>query len=167
MEIKTRIILLNICLNIAFYGLIAIIVYYGSPLHESFHYIPCKLTGLSPEMSYFSLHCDGIAEKNHIIQFFYFMGPYISYTIMLMLLYFLSAKYKYLKYLMPFPVFDIIYNYMSSPHASDFRYLLQNTYPNMIPFIVSILLVIFISIITVRAYFKYKIYSFGDLIKNL
>ena len=166
MKEKTMTFLMNILLNIILYAFVVIIVYCVAPLHEIFHYVPCKLLGLSPEMSYFSVQCNGINDKNPTSQFFYFMGPYIFYSIILITLYFLSHKHPYLRYLIPIPIFDVIFNYLYSLHGSDFTFLLQNTYPNRIPFIISMIIVIMISVITIKAYFKYQIYSFTEIIKK-
>lgn len=166
MKEKTKVILMNILLNIIFYGLLIIIAYYSTPLHEIFHYLPCKFASLSPEMSRFQVICNGIAEKSNTIQFFYFIGPYIFYSFIIIVLYRLSNKYFYIKYLIPIPIFDVVFNYMSSLHESDFGFLIQNTRPSKIPFIISMVLVILVLIVTIRAYFKYRIFSFTEIIKK-
>lgn len=160
-------ILLNIVFNIVFYTLIILVVYYGAPLHETFHYLPCKAVGLNPNMTYFQVNCNGIAEKSHLIQFFYFMGPYLFYLVVLIVLYLLSSKNNYLKYLIPKPFFDVLYNYISSLNQSDFRFLLQNTFPDKIPFIFAMLLVAIILLMTIKAYFKYRIFSFSHIINKM
>ena len=163
---KTTEIFMNIIFNIGFYFLILIVTYYTSPIHETFHYIPCKIFGLSPEISYFQVLCNRIDKRNHIEQFFYFMGPYIFYSILIVVLYILSSKYDFIKYFIPIPIFDIIFNYVSALKDSDFKSLLLNTYPNRLPFVISMILVALISILTIRAYYKYRIYSFKKLVQK-
>ena len=165
MNEKIGILLWNFLLCIAFYSIIFLIVFYGAPVHETFHYLPCKMAGLSPQISHFEVACEGIADKSHAMQFLFFMAPYIFDLTILIILYLLSSRYNYLKYLIPIPIFDTIYNYLSSLNQSDFSFLLRNTYPDMVPFTISMLIALFMLLIAVSAYFKYSI-SFTGIIKR-
>ncbi len=155
-----------ILFNISFIFLIFLIVRFGAPFHELFHYVPCKLAGLNPDFHYFNVMCNGIAEKNYFIQFFYFIGPYIAYLIILIALFFAAQKYSYLKYLIPIPVFDAIFNYFASINQSDFIFLMINTKRDVFPFIFSMLLLSGILVITLLAYKKYRIYAFEEFMKS-
>jgi len=166
MKQKIQLIFWNIWLNIGFYALILAIVYYGSPIHEAFHYIPCKLAGLSPQMSYFEVSCNGIGYMNHAIQFFYFMGPYIFESILLIILFIVANRYHYAKYLIPIPMVDILVNYFLTLQNYDFGRLIINTHPDQIPGILSIILVASMAMLTGIAYLRYRIYSFTEIIKK-
>jgi len=166
MKQKIPLLFWNILLNIGFYCLIFLIVYYGSPVHELFHYIPCKLAGLSPQMSYFQVNCSGIEYMNHAVQFFYFIGPYIFDSILLIIFIILANKYNYVKYLIPIPILDILVNYFLSLQKSDFSSLIINTAPDRIPFIISMILVALMASLTGIAYLRYRIYEFDGIIRK-
>ena len=166
MEESFRIKALNISLNVTYYCLIIILTYFLSPIHEVFHYIPCKAIGLTPDMSYFRVDCFRIETKSLLYQFLFFMGPYLFEGIILVVLFKLADGNNYWKYAIPLPAFDLLSNYISIINRSDFKSLIQNTYPSKIPFYASMALVSILLLITARAYYKYRIYSFNFLIRT-
>jgi hypothetical protein len=156
----------NFCVNIVYFAAIIGILYAAAPVHELFHFLPCKLTGLSPEMSYFGVNCDGIAEKSTIVQFVYFMGPYLFYTSLLLFLFFNAKKHAFLRYLIPLPMFDMMINYISALGGDgDFIFLIGNT--GKATFVIAMLLVVSMVFLTWLSYVKYRIYSFEGIVKKL
>ena len=158
---------LNVLYLIALSGIALLLAYSLSPLHEAFHEIPCKAAGIYPEVSYFGVNCPGIFEKSDLIQFFYFMGPYLFYFFTLLIGYLYEKKSKFIKYLLLIPIFDVLYNYFSTLNASDFSFLLKNTLPNKVPFIIAMLIVLCIAAFTCFLIFKMKLWSYDTFKSDL
>jgi len=166
MNKKILVVLTDFFGSVVLASIILILTYYLSPLHELFHALPCKLVGLSPQLSYFETICYGIQNKSHLIQFFYFMGPYIVYSILLIIGYFYAKKHFLVRYLLLIPSFDIIYNFFLSPHGSDFLFLSKNTYPNLIPFWISMAIGTFVVFFSAHIVFKFKMWKFKDMVMD-
>jgi len=156
-------------INYIYLSLVLGVVIVIAPIHELFHVIPCELSGLNSEISYFGVTCEGIDSKPALIQFFYFIGPYIFYAFVLIGLYYLAKKKDFVKYFISIPAMDILFNYFSTlkPDGSDFFYLANSLKPNFVPFIIAIVLVCFVVGVTISAYRKFKIYDFNFLIGNI
>ena len=159
-------ILIIIGLNIVFWPLIVMILYYISPVHETFHYLPCKAAGLSPTINYFNVTCDGIQEKTDTTKFFYYMGPYIFDFILIILFSAIAIRYKYWKYAIPLPALDILVNYALSPGGADFLFFLRSTQPNFGPFNISVIMVGVALLITGIMIFELKVYAFDEIIQK-
>lgn len=169
MKEKTRLIALRILLGVVWMGTTIIFTHtLFSFVHEFFHIVPCKLAGLGPTNFHFwGLSCPGIQEKSEFTQFFYFMGPYIFHSFLLVSGYFLASSHFLVKYFLLIPAFDTFFNYVSSFGDSDFKFLLSNTYPNQFPFLISIAFVCFNMFLTVRIILKYKAWAFEEVIERL
>lgn len=168
MRRRIGLVLLNGSYIILLVFVIGLATYVLAPVHELFHFMPCKLAGFNPVMSYFKVGCDGISGVSNLWQFVYFMGPYLFYTAVLLAGYSLIGKHKSIKYLLLIPSFDIILNYILSLNSSDFSSLLKNTYPNLVPFLTAIALAIFVMLFTSFLIIKkYRLWSVANFFEDM
>jgi len=168
MSRKVGLVLLNVSYVILLIFVVGLATYVLAPIHELFHAIPCKLFGFHPIISYFNVNCEGISEVSHLRQFIYFMGPYMFYTIVLLIGYLLIQKHRIVKYLLLIPSFDIILNYLESLESSDFSSLLRNTYPDLVPFLTAIALALIVMLFT--SFFiikKFRMWSVANFFKDM
>ena len=156
---------MNVFGIITLVGIAFIVTYFLSPLHEAFHYIPCKLSGLSSEFSIFRVSCAGIENKSPITQFFFFISPYIFYSILFIAVYLLQKRHYWLKYFLLIPFFDIAFNFLRAPKGSDFFFLAVNT--SFVYFIIATALATSIMASTIHLFFKLRMWDFGEKLGKL
>ena len=87
------------------------------------------------------------------------MSPYFVSLIFLFLVHISYKKFKYTKYFVFVPFFDVLINYLSTLGHSDFADLIIDTSPNKLPFIFGLALVMFITIYTFKLLKKTKVIS--------
>jgi hypothetical protein len=162
----TRLDVENVLANVVFYCMLLILGVLIAPVHELFHAIPCMLAGEVPIMRWAAVNCNGIFDRGPVVLFFYFMGPYMFFFLVLIGLYFLAKRWKTFKWLIPIPVLEILINFFSSPQKSDFSDLLFLTFPNVIPFMLGIVLVIATILLTVKAYREHRILDLRGIIEK-
>lgn len=160
-----------ICYVIGFIGISLWVTHsIYSFMHETNHSLICLMSGLEPIQNRFEVSCEGIEKSSQVIQFFFFMMPYFFSFMLLLIILFNYNKLKFVKYFVLIPILDVIINYLMSLDKSDFKFLLQNTYPNLIPFYISIVLVLSLVFLTFFIIKKTKLFSFkkfdSDFFKN-
>lgn len=162
---STRTLLLSA--NIVYFGALILfstfVGYLAIPLHEGLHSLPCLAYGLSPEIRFSSVTCEGIQNISVLGRFFYYMMPYIWWFVFLIAMWFLHKKVRVLKYFLLVPFMDVIMNYIGALRESDFKFLAQHTSPNLIPFGVSMILVMVVVLLTLTLIEKTRIYHFSVL----
>ena len=161
-------VLLNMSYIILLVFVLGLATYFLVPVNELFHYIPCRLAGIDPVVSYFGVGCEGISGFSKLWQFVYFMGPYFFSASALLIGYLWINSHKVVKYLLLIPAFDIMLNYVMSLNSSDFSSLLANTYPDLIPFLTAMALAIFVMLFT--SFFvikKHRLWSINTFLEDL
>ena len=95
---------------------------YGPAIHETSHSFACFISGNNPEQDWANVKCPGIENSTDFEQFLYFMMPYL--TGLVILIFILFSDWKYSKYFILLPFFDLVINYSSSGFGhSDFVFI--------------------------------------------
>lgn len=160
MRVRTAKLVLSVIYTIFLIFITLLLLFPYTLIHEGIHSLACFAVGLKPQQSYFSVDCKGIEGKSAAEKFFFSMSPYIFSLIMLSLGLVYYTKHKIIKYLCLIPVMDISFNYLSSLRQSDFSILAAHTFPNKIPFLIGMIIVIITLMLTVDFISKTRLFSF-------
>ncbi|AJF61213.1 hypothetical protein QT06_C0001G0372 [archaeon GW2011_AR15] len=163
-EKKRLFVILNILYIVLLLCITYIVTYYATPIHEFSHALPCKMIGGEPNITWGKTDCFISGQENNISYFLFYMGPYIFYLFVIVFIYCLYKKNKYLKYFSLLPLFDIVYNYFSSLKISDFSLLLQHTSKSYWLFGVGIVLTSII--LTYFLVYKTQLFSVTTFLKD-
>jgi hypothetical protein len=81
-------------------------------IHELFHILPCYIAGLNPEIHFGETKCYGINSLSLFLNLLYYFGPYIYDILLYILLIIIIKKYNFIKYLIFYPLLDILINFL-------------------------------------------------------